>query len=229
MPVYLLSDDIVFPPPHLARQDGLLAVGGDLSEERLLAAYRQGIFPWYQDGEPLLWWSPDPRLVLIPRDLHVPRRLKRVIRNGIFTITLDTAFLAVVEACAKTRTDQGEGTWITSDMINAYGSLHRSGFAHSAEAWFEGRLVGGLYGVSLGGAFFGESMFSQMDDASKVALVRFTQYLIVQDFDLIDCQITTEHLLRFGAREIPRTAFLAELKQTLCRPTKRGSWSLSDE
>ena len=228
MPVYLLSDDIDFPPPQLARRDGLLAVGGDLSEERLLTAYRNGIFPWYQEGEPLLWWSPDPRLVLFPRELHVPKRLKRLIRRGDFEITLDSAFRAVVEECAKIRTDQGQGTWITSDMVQAYCSLYRAGFAHSVEAWCDGRLVGGVYGVSLGRAFFGESMFSRMGDASKVALVRLTQYLEAQDFDLIDCQIKTEHLLRFGAREIPRTTFLAALEQTLSRPTRRGHWSLSE-
>ena len=159
MPIYILSDRIAFPPPSLAGKDGLLAMGGDLSEKRLLLAYQMGIFPWFSEDEPILWWSPDPRLVLYPKELKIPKRLKRTMNKGLFHITLDTAFEQVINACAQVRHQKGEPTWIVDEMIAAYASLHEIGFAHSVEAWHKGKLVGGLYGVSLGSAFFGELMF----------------------------------------------------------------------
>ena len=208
MPVYLLPEAIVFPSPHLARRDGLLAVGGDLSMDRLLEAYRQGIFPWYQDGEPILWWSPDPRLLLYPEKLHISKSLRKVIRKSIFSITYDTNFDGVIAGCADMRAPKQQGTWIVNDMIQAYMHLHEAGYAHSVEAWQDGELVGGLYGVSLGGAFFGESMFSRVSNVSKVALVTLVQRLSRWGFDFLDCQITTAHLLQFGACEVPRPQFL---------------------
>jgi leucyl/phenylalanyl-tRNA--protein transferase len=217
MPVYLLSDDIVFPPPHLASEEGLLAIGGDLSQERLLLAYRMGIFPWYSKNEPILWWSPDPRLVLYPREIHVSKTLKKVIKKGVFQITMDTAFERVIQACAHVHEKDDGGTWIVDDMIEAYSRLHQSGYAHSVEAWHGERLAGGLYGISLGRSFFGESMFSQLSSASSVALVRLAEYLDEKSFDLIDCQVITPHLKRFGAKEIPRDRFLEQLSESYGR------------
>jgi leucyl/phenylalanyl-tRNA--protein transferase len=228
MPVYLLSNELVFPPPHLATDVGLLAVGGDLSQERLLLAYQMGIFPWYSENEPILWWSPDPRLVLYPREIHVSKTLKRVLKKDVFHVTMDTAFERVIMACARVHDTADGGTWIVDDMIEAYCGLHHSGFAHSVEAWNEGQLVGGLYGVSLGRAFFGESMFSLMSNASSAALVALANYLAENAFDMIDCQVTTTHLKNFGAREIPRHFFLEQLKESLSCPTIRGKWRLAD-
>lgn len=225
MPVFLLSDKIEFPPPHLARSDGLLAVGGDLSPDRLLLAYRKGIFPWYSE-DPILWWSPDPRLVLFPRDLKVSKSLKKIISQSRFRITADLAFAEVIRRCADSPKRHHEGTWIVDDMIQAYCRIHRSGFAHSVEAWYEGELVGGLYGVSLGSCFFGESMFAEVSNASKVAFVALVDLLKKMAVTIIDCQVTTDHLIRFGATEIPRRRFLAELEKALEAPTKRGSWTL---
>ncbi len=224
MPVFSLSERLSFPPPHLAISEGLLAVGGDLSPERLLLAYRQGIFPWYSPGEPILWWSPDPRLVLYPDELRISRSLRRTIRRKRFSITFDQAFAAVVQACAQTRRSYGHGTWITKEMQAAYAELHRIGHAHSVEAWQEGQLVGGLYGVSIGGAFFGESMFSRVSDASKVAFVTFVRRLRQIDVRLIDCQVRTDHLIRFGAREIPRKLFLDQLERAIGEHEKKGRW-----
>ncbi len=223
MPVFRLTRKISFPPPHLARADGLLAVGGDLSPGRLVLAYRMGIFPWYSDGMPILWWSPDPRLVLFPESLHVPRRLRRTLRQAPFRITVDTAFPEVIDSCAKLRKDR-EGTWIVPEMIQAYCQLHDAGYAHSVEAWSRDQLVGGLYGVSLGRAFFGESMFTRVPDASKVAFVLLVGYLRVKHFDLVDCQMTTGHLLRFGAREVSRPVFLRRLERSLAYPDMKGPW-----
>ena len=225
MTVFLLTDNIAFPPPHLASKEGLLAVGGDLSRERLLLAYRMGIFPWFSEDEPILWWSPDPRLVLYPREIRISKTLKKIIKKGIFTVTMDTAFGRVITQCAQTRLENNQGTWIVEDMIEAYCRLHKSGFAHSVEAWHEGELAGGLYGVSLGRCFFGESMFTRISNASNVALVTLVDYLNKLSFDIIDCQLTTEHLLRFGAREIPRARFLIQLEESLKAPTKKGKWS----
>ena len=223
MPIYQLTEELVFPPPHLA-EEGLLAVGGDLSEERLLLAYANGIFPWYSEDEPILWWSSDPRTILLPDELHIARRLRRVLNQGLFRISFDTAFTEVVQACATAPRKQQEGTWITAEMQAAYIRLHASGFAHSVECWQDGDLVGGLYGVSLGASFFGESMFSHQPNASKVALATLCEQLQRWDFGLIDCQVDNPHLTRLGAREISRDRFLKILGQTLRCPTRRGSW-----
>jgi leucyl/phenylalanyl-tRNA--protein transferase len=225
MPVFLLSHRESFPPPHLATKEGLLAVGGDLSEERLITAYRMGIFPWYIEGEPILWWSPDPRLVLYPDELHVSRSLNKTLRKKTFDVSMDQEFESVIRACAEIRTQNGQGTWILEEMVSAYCRLHRSGYAHSVEAWQEGKVVGGLYGVSLGRCFFGESMFSVVSNASSVALVSLVQHLKTAAFDLIDCQVTTHHLMRFGAREVPRSLFLKQLRKSLTQPTLRGKWA----
>jgi leucyl/phenylalanyl-tRNA--protein transferase len=225
--VYRLGPEVAFPDPRLAEPDGLLAVGGDLGAERLLTAYALGIFPWYEEP-PILWFSPDPRLVLRPADLHVPRRLRRTLRARPFEISLDRAFHQVIRACATVPRREGRGTWITSDMIEAYGQLHELGFAHSAEAWRDGELVGGLYGVSLGAAFCAESMFHHCSGASKAALVTLVQQLRAWGFELFDAQLPAQHLERWGARPWPRERFLAALASALERPTRRGRWELSD-
>jgi leucyl/phenylalanyl-tRNA--protein transferase len=225
MPVYALGREPRFPDPRHARRDGLLAVGGDLSPERLLAAYSLGIFPWYSEGEPILWWSTDPRLVLVPGEIHVPRRLARLLRRQHFRVTFDTAFGGVIRACAQTPRKQETGTWILPEMVAAYETLHGLGFAHSAEAWLDGALAGGVYGVALGRAFFGESMFYRTPDAGKAAFVVLVEYLARQGFELIDCQMTTAHLLRFGAREVPRALFQKMLERALDGPFARGKWT----
>lgn len=223
MPVFTLSKRLSFPPAHLAIKEGLLAVGGDLSVERLLLAYRNGIFPWYSEGEPILWWSPDPRLVLYPNELRIAKSLRKTIRRNLFQITIDSAFESVVQACAETKRSYGDGTWITDEMKAAYGRLHCHGYAHSVEAWQEEELVGGLYGVAIGRVFFGESMFSRVSNASKVAFVTLVKLLQQRSFTLIDCQVRTEHLIRFGAREIPRKSFLDQVTQaTREQSYKRG-------
>ena len=224
MTVFLLTDKIAFPPAHLASKEGLLAVGGDLSRKRLLHAYRMGIFPWFSNDEPILWWSPDPRLVLYPHEIKISKTLKKIIRKGVFKVTMDTAFAQVITQCAQIRLQNNQGTWIVEDMIHAYCKLHESGFAHSVEAWYQGDLAGGLYGVSLGRCFFGESMFTRISNASNVALVKLVEYLNTLSFDMIDCQLTTQHLLRFGAREIPRVKFLKQLEKSLKASTKKGKW-----
>jgi leucyl/phenylalanyl-tRNA---protein transferase len=224
VPVFRLDERLVFPPVELA-EDGLLAIGGDLRPERLLLAYSLGVFPWYDDTQPILWHSPDPRMVLLPRDLQVSRSLRKTVRKQLFEITLDTAFRDVVEGCATARRSGPPGTWITDEMKEAYTELHRRGFAHSVEAWQAGRLVGGLYGVSLGAAFFGESMFTAVPDASKVAFVTLLEQLVRWKINLVDCQVYTEHLARFGAREWPRRRYLAALTKALTRPTRPGPWA----
>jgi leucyl/phenylalanyl-tRNA--protein transferase len=229
MPVYQLSEDLVFPSPHLASQEGLLAVGGDLTRTRLLLAYSLGIFPWYSEGEPILWWSPDPRLVLYPDELKITRSLNRLIKKGTFKVTVDGAFDKVINECARVRLENQEGTWIVDEMVNAYCNLHASGFAHSVEAWADDQLAGGLYGVSLGRCFFGESMFTRVSNASKVAFVALVKHLRSLNFALVDCQITTGHLTRFGAREITRTRYLHELDEALKAGTLNGKWSFDGE
>ena len=224
MPVFLLSDTIDFPPPHLASKEGLLAVGGDLSQKRLVLAYRMGIFPWFSDGDPILWWSPDPRLVLYPSEIKISKTLKKIIKKDVFSVTMDMAFDEVINQCAQVRRQNNQGTWIVKDMIYAYCKLHRSGFAHSVEVWQQEELAGGLYGVSLGKCFFGESMFSRVSNASNIALVKLAKYISELSFDLIDCQVRTDHLIRFGAREIPRKRFLNQLEISLNAPTQRGRW-----
>jgi leucyl/phenylalanyl-tRNA---protein transferase len=223
-PVYLLDEQPSFPDPALARNDGLLAVGGDLSVPRLLEAYRKGIFPWYEAGDPILWWSPDPRLILEPAELKVSRSLRSVLRKGRYHVTFDTAFGEVIHACATTPRGDEFGTWINPQVEAAYTALHDLGYAHSVEAWAEGTLCGGLYGVLLGRCFFGESMFSLRTDASKVALARVVDFLRSRDVDLIDCQVTTEHLMSLGAKEIPRAEFMRRLTEALEYPTIREKW-----
>ncbi len=203
----------------------MLAIGGDLSAKRLLLAYQMGIFPWFSDSGPILWWSPDPRLVLYPEDINVSKSLKKTISKNIFHVTMDTAFAQVISACAEARPDNSEGTWIGEDMITAYGKLHASGYAHSVEAWYEGELAGGLYGVSMGKCFFGESMFTRKSNASKVAFVMLVEFLKKLSFKIIDCQVTTDHLIRFGAKEIPRQLFLNQLEKAVAAPTLRGKWN----
>ena len=226
MPVFLLSEKLIFPSPRLARRDGLLAVGGDLRPERLLLAYRMGIFPWFTAGEPILWWSPDPRLVLYPGELRLSRSLRRSIWRGVYRVTADRAFERVIRECAVVRLEKGEPTWIVEEMATAYCRLHQDGYGHSIEVWQKRRLVGGLYGVSLGGCFFGESMFSRARDASKVGLVALVDFLRKHRFTIIDCQVTTAHLLSLGAREVPRDRFLSDLQKALAAPTLRGPWRL---
>ena len=215
MPVFRLTKELIFPNPELSEEDGLLALGGDLSEDRILLAYSMGIFPWYSDGPPILWWSPDPRLVLIPAELKISRSLRQVINKGLFTIKMDTAFAEVIRNCAVIRREGQQGTWITEEMIGAYIRLHHAGYAHSIESWQDGELVGGLYGIALGKAFFGESMFAKKSSASKIALVALAEYLRALDYSFIDCQVTTEHLKSLGAREVPRREFLRMLKEAL--------------
>ncbi len=223
MPVYRLPDAVRFPPVDHAEKNGLLAVGGDLSPERLLTSYREGIFPWYADGEPILWWSPDPRFVLFPAELHVSRSMKQFLKKGTVRITFDRAFRKVISACRKPRPGQN-GTWITREMLEAYCALHDLGYAHSVEVWQETRLAGGLYGISLGRAFFGESMFSAIPNASKAALITLVENLGRRGFDLIDCQVETAHLAGLGARPIPRSEFGALLRRSLRHKTLRGNW-----
>lgn len=215
-----------FPPidTALADPNGLLAAGGDLSAERLLAAYRQGIFPWYSDGQPILWWSPDPRMVLFVAEFRVPRSLRKVVAQRRFEIRVDSAFRRVIEACAEPRADEG-GTWITAAMVDAYTELHRSGYAHSVEAWQGDALVGGLYGVAIGRMFFGESMFTRAPDASKVALVHLVELLTRRAMPMIDCQQQTEHLARFGARPIPRREFAERLARLVNSTQSPGRWN----
>ena len=226
MPIYRLPRAPVFPEPREAEPDGLLAVGGDLSPERLLQAYAAGIFPWFSEGNPILWWSPDPRMVLLPDRMHVPRSLARTLRRGRYEVRADTAFSQVIRRCADAPRPGQDGTWITDEMVFAYERLHRLGFAHSFEAWADGALAGGLYGVSLGAAFFGESMFSERPDASKAAFARAVEWLGSWGVELVDCQVRTEHLARFGAREMARDEFLDRLGRALSKPTRQGRWEL---
>jgi len=223
MPVFSLGNGRDFPPAELAGSQGLLAVGGDLSPRRLLHAYGRGIFPWYGEGEPILWWSPDPRFVLFPEGFHAGSSLKKVLRRGIFTMTFDRAFAEVIEGCALPRPDQ-EGTWITAAMRDAYIRLHRLGYAHSLEAWLGGELAGGIYGVSLGRCFFAESMFHRAGNASKVALAVLAAALQRMDFAFIDCQIPSPHLAGWGARSITRRRYLKLLRSGLRPATLRGDW-----
>jgi leucyl/phenylalanyl-tRNA--protein transferase len=225
MPIYRLSKEIAFPDPRDADEQGILAVGGDLNPQRILLAYALGIFPWYSRGEPIIWWSPDPRMVLLPAELHVGRSLQKEIKRGAFELRMDTAFEEVLTRCAQIKRPGQRGTWITPDMFKAYSLLHQLGFAHSIEAYQNNILVGGLYGVSLGSAFFGESMFAEAPDASKIAFVSAVREMTSWGFDLIDCQVYTEHLARFGAKEIPREEFLTRLEKSLQTPTRKGKWA----
>jgi leucyl/phenylalanyl-tRNA--protein transferase len=228
VPVYWLPEDLVFPPVDHA-EDGLVAVGGDLRPERLLLAYTLGIFPWYSEDQPILWHSPDPRFVLTRERFRVPRRLRRLMKTRPFGLTMDRAFSSVIRQCASVPRPGQPGTWITDEMIAAYEGLHDLGFAHSVEAWKRNELVGGLYGVSLGAAFFGESMFSQEADASKVAFAALVERLRAWKIELIDCQIETEHLRRFGAENMPRAEYVELLREALTHPNRRGKWSFTSE
>jgi len=227
MPVYRLDDRLVFPPPERGPRWGPLAVGGDLRPERLLLAYSMGIFPW--QGDPLHWHSPDPRMVLLAEDLRVTKSLAKTLRQGRFALTADRAFREVMVACATVPRPGQDGTWITPRMVESYCELHRRGVAHSVEAWEDGGLVGGLYGLSLGAAFFGESMFAVARDASKAAFVTLVRQLARWSITLVDCQVYTPHLASLGATEWPRREFLATLASALERPTRVGPWRLDDD
>jgi len=225
MPLFRLSKRLDFPPAWLARSDGLLCIGGDLSPQRLLLAYKNGIFPWFSMDEPFLWWSPDPRLVLFPREINISKSLNKKIKKNLLNVTMDNAFEQTIQCCAKPRKEGYEGTWLVDEMIDAYIQLHDMGYAHSIETWRENKLVGGLYGVCLGGSFFGESMFSFENDASKIALVALASYLKNQRFDLIDCQVTTTHLLNMGACEISRNSFLDIINKSVKRKDLKNIWN----
>jgi leucyl/phenylalanyl-tRNA--protein transferase len=225
-----LGPEDAFPAVETALADpnGLLAAGGDLSPERLLDAYTRGIFPWSADEEPVLWWSPDPRMVLFVRELHVGRSLRRRLRAGGYVVTADTAFEEVMEGCAAPRED-ADGTWITSKIVEAYSTLHRLGYAHSVETWMNGQLAGGLYGVAIGRMFFGESMFTRRTDASKIAFVQLVRQLERWGFELIDCQMQTSHLASLGAREIPRRLFLEHMRSLTARPGVPSPWRFDNQ
>jgi leucyl/phenylalanyl-tRNA--protein transferase len=224
MPVFRLSRQPVFPPVEMSEENGLLAVGGDLSPERLILAYGQGIFPWYSEGEPILWWSPDPRFVLYPGKLRITRSMRQTLNKNLFAVTYDRNFRDVMEGCRERRA-MGGGTWITDEMLDAYGRLHAAGLAHSVEVWTGDDLVGGLYGVSLGKCFFGESMFTRVSNASKAGLIALTRTLQRLGFVLIDCQVYTDHLLSLGAEMIPRPLFLDILKEAAHGQTFQGNWN----
>ena len=209
----LLTDDIIFPPVEMADAEGLLAVGGNLSSERLLLAYRSGIFPWYNEGEPILWWSPDPRMVLSPAELKVSKSMQTVLNNGKFRFTINRSFTQVMQHCKSTFRKQQEGTWISPAMQDAYTELHQLGHAHSAEAWLNGELVGGLYGIRVGKVFCGESMFSSVSNASKFAFIKYVQQLQKEGVVLIDCQVYTPHLASLGASLVERKKFIALLHE----------------
>lgn len=225
MAVHLLRlDDLYFPPVEDADAEGLIAVGGALSPDWLLLAYESGIFPWFSEGDPILWWSPDPRFVLRPSEVKVSKSMRTILRRPKWSFSLDRAFDRVVAHCADMPRRGQDGTWITKEMRAAYSKLHQMGMAHSAEAWCAGRLIGGLYGVSVGGVFFGESMFSLEPNASKYAFIQLCRWLEARQFTLIDCQIPSDHLRRLGAYELTRTLFLDRLEWALEKPTLKGPW-----
>jgi leucyl/phenylalanyl-tRNA---protein transferase len=226
MTVYLLNDEPHFPPPSEAEPDGLIAVGGDLSPLRLLNAYADGIFPWFRDDEDIFWFSPDPRMVLFPDDLKISASLKRVLRSGKFEVRCDTVFTKVIEACALAYRPDQDGTWIDKEFIEAYTELHNLGFAHSFETFSNGELCGGLYGVSIGHAFFGESMFHKTTDASKVAFCAMVEKIKTWQFDFVDCQVETDLVKRLGAKPLPRADYLELLKKAISNTTLKGKWIL---
>jgi len=223
MTVYYLGAEPVFPPAENSDPDGILAVGGDLSPERLIEAYTHGIFPWYSSETPIIWWSPDPRFVIYPHKVKVSKSMKQILKRNFFDIRYDTSFREVITACSGKRKRE-KGTWITPEMIEAYVTLHNIGFAHSIEAWRDGNLAGGLYGVSLGGMFFGESMFSRESNASKAAFIILADNLLRLGFDLIDSQVHTDHMESLGAVEMDRAAFLKLVTQSVKRETITGNW-----
>lgn len=223
MPVYRLSKECIFPNPVLASKEGLLAVGGDLSIERLLLAYKNGIFPWFNEGEPILWWSPPKRMIIDPQHIHISNSMKKLMKKDIFTVTFDTCFEQVIRQCRNVRLESG--TWITEDMLTAYIHLHLAGYAHSVEVWNEEKLVGGLYGVSLGRCFFGESMFSLVSNASKIAMIHLAEHTWKHGFVMIDCQMVSEHLQSLGGYVIERKQFLRILTKGLQAESIIGRWS----
>ncbi len=225
MPIFRIPRELLFPDPALAEPSGLLGVGGDLSAQRMILGYQRGIFPWYSAGQPILWWSPDPRMVLYPDQLVVQRSLGKRIRQRRYEVTLDRAFPDVIARCATVRRPGQDGTWLTPAMMRALHQLHDLGYAHSVEAWEDGRLVGGLYGVAVGRFFSGESMFADAPDASKVAFVLMVRQLERWGWPLVDCQVHTEHLERFGGVEIPRTRYLQEIAPLVEAEGKLGKWS----
>jgi leucyl/phenylalanyl-tRNA--protein transferase len=224
MPVEISHRKLEFPDLEEADESGLLAIGGDLSLERLKLAYSKGIFPWYEKGMPILWWSPDPRMVLFPDKMIISHSLKQIIKKQHFTVTIDTAFEKVIKNCAQTPRKGEKGTWITREMKNAYIDLHKAGFAHSAEAWLDGKLVGGLYGVAIGKAYFGESMFHHVTNASKVAFFHLVEKLKSWDFKIIDAQVYTNHLESMGGEMIPRSQYIQILEKALLIEDAPGSW-----
>jgi leucyl/phenylalanyl-tRNA---protein transferase len=219
----MLNDKADFPPAEWAGAEGLLAIGGDLSPRRLLRAYSRGIFPWYEEGQPVLWWTPDPRFVLFPAEVHAPRSLSKIPDKKKFNLSFDRAFEEVIDGCARPRPGQ-DGTWITPDMRRAYVQLYHLGYAHSLEAWRGQRLAGGLYGISLGRCFFAESMFHDEANASKTALIALAHFLRKMEFVLIDCQLHSPHMAAWGARSIPRRQYLERLRAGLAGGTLRGNW-----
>lgn len=228
MPIYQLGEDLYFPQVNNA-EDGLLAWGGDLTPERLIEAYRHGIFPWYSEDEPILWWSPEERMLLSPGDIHISRRLLRTIKSGGIHAVADTCFTTVIQRCAEIKRSLEESTWILPEMIEAYTRMHDLGYAHSIEIMRGEMLVGGLYGISLGGVFFGESMFSDARDASKIALAVLARQCEKWNFDFIDCQLYTAHLASLGARPVRRATFMLLLGRALRKPTLRGPWHLDED
>lgn len=224
MSLFILSNKIKFPDPDLSEEDGLLAIGGDLSEKRLLEAYRSGIFPWFNDQGPICWWSPPNRMIIRPKELIISHSLKQTLKKGIYEVKIDRNFRDVIENCANAYRKDQEGTWITGEMIMAYTGLHQSGYAHSFETYFEGKLAGGLYGISLGRAFFGESMFHLMKDASKVAFHYLCTFLAKNDFHFIDAQVETDHLRSLGGKMVNRSDFMQMLKDSLTYDTLLGKW-----
>ncbi len=225
MPIYQIPKELIFPPISRAEPHGLLGIGGDLSPERLLLAYQSGIFPWFSEGDPILWWSPDPRFVLYPSQLKVSKSMKQVLKKDLFEITYDQDFRSVITECQQAYRPGQRGTWITHEMLEAYVHLHALGYAHSVEVWQEGLLVGGLYGVSLGKSFFGESMFTKVSNASKAGFIQLVRELQAREFTLIDCQVHTRHLESLGAQLIPRKEFLREIEASFQNPGLRGNWT----
>lgn len=225
MSYYFLGKALYFPPVEQANREGIVAVGGDLSSERLLLAYRSGIFPWFSPGDPIMWWSPNPRFVLYPEKIKVSKSMKQLFKKQAFQVSLDTEFKAVIKNCSSIKRKGQRGTWITKEMQEAYCKLYDLGYAHSVEVWHEGNLVGGLYGVALGKCFFGESMFSKMSNASKYGFITLTKILQEKQFKMIDCQVYTEHLESLGAEFVERQIFMKELANALELPTSQGAWT----
>lgn len=225
MPVYQLSSEVLaFPPATVANDEGLLAIGGQLREDWLLTAYAQGLFPWYSAGEPIMWWSPDPRCVLVPAEVKVQKSMRPLLNSEEYVFRFDTDFTQVIENCAEIPRHNQPGTWITTEMKEAYRRLHKIGMAHSAEVWRDDELVGGLYGVSIGRVFFGESMFSKEPNTSKLALIRMCRWLQERDFVMVDCQISSDHMSRMGAIEVSRHHFLEALGEGLTERSLKGKW-----